>query len=320
MSRGRARGRRSARTTRGRETPGPSGFLVIDKPGGLTSHDVVDRARGWLGTRRIGHLGTLDPQATGVLPLAVRDATKVIPFVPTGPKVYRGAIRLGVATDTYDGDGEVVKRHAGPLPEAGQVREAVASFCGEGEQIPPMYSSIKRAGVPLYRLARRGQSVERAPRKIHIASFEMIRYEAPDVEVKIECSAGTYVRSVASDLGERLGCGAHLKALARLRSGPFLLEQARRPEDIEAELARNATSLTLLRPVSALGLAILELRPEDVRRVRNGGALPLGGPRRQAGERLAALDPSGELIAILEVSADFRLHPLRVLAPPGARA
>ena len=317
MSRG--RGSRTTRAARRREAPGPSGFLVVDKPRGLTSHDVVDLARRWLSTRRVGHLGTLDPQATGVLPLAVREATKLIPFVPAGPKVYRGAICLGVTTDTYDGDGEVVERYTGPLPNAERVREAVAAFCGEGEQIPPMYSSIKRAGVPLYRLARRGENVERAPRKVRIESFEVLRYEAPDVEVRVVCSPGTYVRSLASDLGDRLGCGAHLKQLARLQSGPFLYEQARTPETLEAELAQSALGVPLLRPVSVLGLPVLELRAEDVRRVRNGAALPLGGPRRKAGERMAALDPSGALVAVLEISADFRLRPLRVLAAPGAR-
>ena len=137
------------------ERQGPSGFLVVDKPPGWTSHDAVDAARRWFATRQVGHLGTLDPQATGVLPLAVRRATKLIPFVPADPKVYRGTIRLGVETDTYDGDGQVVARHEGPLPDEETVRRGLASFCGEHEQVPPMYSAVKHGGVPLYRLARR---------------------------------------------------------------------------------------------------------------------------------------------------------------------
>ena len=165
------------------EAPGPSGFLVVDKPAGWTSHDVVDAARGWLGTQRIGHLGTLDPQATGVLPLAVRDATKLAPFVPSDPKVYRGVIRLGAETDTLDGDGQVLTRFEGALPEVDAVRAVLTTFLGEHEQIPPMYSAVKQGGVPLYRLARRGEEVERAPRKVRIDSFTLLRYDPPEAEV-----------------------------------------------------------------------------------------------------------------------------------------
>lgn len=295
------------------EAPGPSGFLVVDKPAGWTSHDVVDAARGWLGTQRVGHLGTLDPQATGVLPLAVRDATKLVPFVPGDPKLYRGTIRLGVETDTLDGDGMEVARHAGALPDEPALQTVLATFLGEHEQVPPMYSAVKQGGVPLYRLARRGEEVERAPRKVRIDSFRLLSYRPPEVDVEVQCSPGTYVRVLAAEVGARLGCGGHLQSLRRLRSGPFDHAQATPPEVLAAEAERGEIEARLVRPVAALGMAALRLDAEDARRVLNGGALPQGGGVRAPGERIAALDPTGALLAILEVAPDRRLRPLRVL-------
>lgn len=303
-----------SRRRRDDERPGPSGFLVVDKPTGWTSHDVVDAARRWFGTRRVGHLGTLDPQATGVLPLAVRDATKLISFVASDPKAYRGAIRLGAETDTLDGDGRIVRRSEAALPDEAAVRRALEGFVGEHEQVPPMYSAVKQGGVPLYRLARRGEEVERAPRQVRIDSFELVSYAPPDVTVEVVCSPGTYVRVLAAELGQRLGCGAYLQSLCRLRSGPFELAQAAPVELLEAEAERGAIEARLVRPAAALGLPAIRLGPDEARRVLHGGALPQGGAPRAPGERLAALDPTGALLAILEVGPDRRLKPLRVLA------
>lgn len=304
----------SRRRSRARdEASGPSGFLVVDKPRGWTSHDVVDAARRWLGTRRVGHLGTLDPQATGVLPLAVREATKLVPFVPMGPKVYRGTVRLGVETDTHDRDGRVVARHAGPLPDEARLRQALASFEGEHEQVPPMFSAVKHGGVPLYRLARRGEEVDRAPRKVRIERVVLMEYASPDARIEVVCSPGTYVRVLAADLGARLGCGAYLEELCRVRSGPFEIGQAVAPDALEAAAREGKLEERLVRPVAALGLAALRLRPDEARRVLHGATLPTGGSPRPPGERIAALDPTGALIAILEVGGDRRLHPLRVL-------
>ncbi len=299
--------------SRAHERPGASGFLVVDKPVGWTSHDVVDAARRWLETRRVGHLGTLDPQATGVLPLAVREATKLIPYVSGDPKVYRGTIHLGVETDTQDGDGRVVARHAGPLPDAEAVAELLASFRGEHEQLPPMYSAVKKGGVPLYRLARRGEQVERSPRKVRIDRFDLIGYVPPQAHIEVQCSPGTYVRTLAADVGVRLGCGAFLEALCRLRSGPFELAQAEPPDVLEAAAARGELEGRLLRPVAVLRLPTRRLGAEDARRILHGAVLPSGGAVRPVGERVAALDPTGAMIAILEVGPDRRLRPLRVL-------
>jgi tRNA pseudouridine55 synthase len=302
------------------ERPGPSGFLVVDKPAGWTSHDVVDAARRWFGTRRVGHLGTLDPQATGVLPLAVRDATKLVSFVSSDPKAYRGSIRLGAETDTLDGDGRIVRQSDAPPPDEAAVRRVLAGFVGEHEQVPPMYSAVKQGGVPLYRLARRGEEVERAPRKVRIDSFTLVSYAAPELSVEVQCSPGTYVRVLAAEVGQRLGCGAYLQSLCRLRSGSFELAQAAPVEVLEAEAERGEIEARLVRPAAALGMPALKLGPDDARRVLHGGSLPQGGAPRPAGDRVAALDPTGALIAILEVAPDRKLKPLRVLANLAAHA
>ena len=174
-----------------RERPGPAGFLVVDKPVGVTSHDVVDRARRWLGTRRVGHLGTLDPQATGVLPLAVRAATKLVPYVTDTNKGYVGTVELGVETDTLDAEGQVLRRHEGSLPGPEAILEALESFRGEIQQIPPMYSAVKKDGVPLHKLARRGEEVEREPKTVRIDRLELLQSNERELEIRVDCSAGT---------------------------------------------------------------------------------------------------------------------------------
>ncbi len=307
------------------DPPGPSGFLVVDKPVGWTSHEVVDAARRWFGIRRVGHLGTLDPLATGLLPLAIREATKLAPFVAQGSRVYVGSIRLGVATDTFDAEGRVLYRHDGPLPSEEMVREALAGFLGETLQIPPMFSSVKKGGVPLYRLARRGEEVERAPRPIRIESLEMHHYVPPEIGIEIACSPGTYVRTLASDLGEQLGCGAHLSGLRRTSSGPFLLDQAASVEDLEAAAGRGDCESWLIAPERALGLPVVALRVDQARRITHGGDIPVAeasgpfesGTPPRPGDRLAALAPSGTLLAVMELRPDRLLHPLRVLAASG---
>jgi tRNA pseudouridine55 synthase len=243
----------------------------------------------------------------------VRDATKLVPFVPGDPKVYRGTIRLGIETDTLDGDGEIVARHAGPLADEPALQGVLATFLGEHEQVPPMYSAVKQGGIPLYRLARRGEEVERAPRKVRIDAFRLLAYRPPEVDVEVQCSPGTYVRVLAAEVGARLGCGGHLQSLRRLRSGPFDHAQATTPEVLAAEAERGEIEARLVRPVAALGMPALRLDAEDARRVLNGAALPQGGSVRVPGDRVAALDPTGALLAILEVSPDRRLRPLRVL-------
>jgi tRNA pseudouridine55 synthase len=299
------------------EAPGASGFLVVDKPRGWTSHDVVDAARRLLGTRRVGHLGTLDPLATGVLPLAVREATKLAPFLASGEKVYTGEIELGAETDTLDADGRVVRRTTGELPSEQRLREALAGFVGEVLQVPPMYSAVKREGVPLHRLARAGREVARAPKKVRIHSLVLLEWTPPRARIEVRCSAGTYVRSLAADLGRALGCGGFLASLRRTRSGPFGAEQALPIEQLEAEAREGRLAARLIPPVNVLGLPVVRLEPPEERRVRHGGEVTLAGVALPVEGRVAAVGEQGELVAILEIRPGRRLQPLRVLQLAG---
>ena len=298
------------------ERPGPAGFLVVDKPRGWTSHDVVEAARGWLGTRRVGHLGTLDPLATGLLPLAIRRATKLVSYVD-GTKTYWSRIRLGIETDTLDADGAEVERYEGPLPEEAAVAEALSHFQGDIEQIPPMYSAVKLGGVPLYKLARRGEEVEREPRTVRIEAIRLLRYAAPDLEVEVVCSPGTYVRVLAQDLGRALGCGGHLADLRRTRNGPFTIEMAATPEALDAAAESGKLEERLIPPAEGVGLPQLPLDLEQLQRVIHGGDVRSGAlVRETVGGRYAAVDRSGDLVAILELGPAGMLRPIRVLRSP----
>lgn len=202
------------------------GVLLVDKPEGLTSHDVVDRVRHKLKMKRIGHAGTLDPNATGLLIILVGKATKLSQFLMGLDKTYEGTITLGVKTTTQDVEGDVVSER--PVPELTEeaVREAMQAFVGDQYQTPPMFSAKKMDGVPLYKLARKGKTVEREPRFIHVGSFHLDRWESPEIDFKLQCSKGTYVRTVADDLGEKLGCGGYLKELRRTDIERFRIEDS----------------------------------------------------------------------------------------------
>lgn len=202
------------------------GLLLVDKPGGITSHDVVHRVRRKLHIRRVGHAGTLDPMATGLLVILVGRATKASQYLMGADKVYEGTVRLGVTTNSQDADGEVLA--TAPVPEfaPGRIEEAVGSFLGDQYQTPPMFSAIKVGGVPLYKLARKGEEIEREPRFIRISKLEILGFEPPELRFRMHCTKGTYVRTFAHDLGQRLGCGGHLNALRRVASGVLSVEQA----------------------------------------------------------------------------------------------
>ncbi len=301
------------------EAPGASGFLVVDKPAGWTSHDVVDAARGWFGTRRVGHLGTLDPLATGVLPLAIRAATKLVLYVQDRDKGYAGAIRLGRVTDTLDAEGRVLREYSGPWPEEVRVEEAMQSFIGEQEQVPPMFSAVKKDGVRLHKLAREGREVEREPKRVRVERFALRKYDPPRLEIEVECSGGTYVRVLAADLGERLGCGAHLADLRRMRSGPFTIDQATSPDTLRAEAEAGEIERRLVSPLAALGLPALRLSADEVQRVAQGSEIPADGPPEVPGTRMVAHDNAGHVIGILELRPGRRLRPLRVLEPFAGR-
>jgi len=208
------------------EPQGPSGVLLIDKAPDMTSHDVVAIARRALNTKKIGHCGTLDPMATGLLMLVIGRATKIQDLLMSEDKEYEGTLSLGKTTSTQDRQGDVIEEKPVPALTAAQIEEAFGKFSGPFEQIPPMVSAIKKDGVPLYKLARKGQEIERAPRPVHVTDHKISRIELPEVDFTVNCSKGFYVRTYAHDIGQLLGCGAHLSALRRTRSGKFTLERA----------------------------------------------------------------------------------------------
>jgi tRNA pseudouridine55 synthase len=264
--------------------PAPSGILLIDKPSGITSHDAVARVRRALGEKKIGHAGTLDPMATGLLVLGVGRATRLLRFLGDAPKQYEGTGVLGVETSTLDADGEIVARAAVDVTES-RLRDAIARFQGDIDQVPPAYSAVKVGGERLYRAARRGEQVIALARRVHVYAFNLRRYEPPRFDFRVRCSGGTYVRSLVADVGKALGCGAHLAALRRTAVGPFRVEEARSPDD-------PGSTLPLDRAVAHLAGVTLE---EDEARAAGHGAIlgPAGirGPYR-------AIAPDGRLIGI----------------------
>ncbi len=202
------------------------GVLLIDKPSGLTSHDVVDRVRRKLKMKRIGHAGTLDPMATGLLIILVGKATKLSQYLMSLDKTYEGTITLGESTNTYDGEGEVMTKRPVPDLALDDVKAVVGSFIGDQYQKPPMFSAVKINGQPLYKMARQGKEIEREPRFIRISRFDVTRFESPEVDFSLDCTKGTYVRSLANDIGEKIGCGGYLSGLRRTASDKFNLENA----------------------------------------------------------------------------------------------
>jgi tRNA pseudouridine55 synthase len=210
------------------------GILLVDKPPDHTSHDVVARLRGKLKMKRIGHAGTLDPMATGLLIVLVGKATRVSQYLISLDKEYEGTVELGKVTDTQDADGEVMEtRPVPPLTEA-QVKAALQSFHGDQYQTPPMYSAIKIDGVPLYKSARKGEDVVREPRFIRVMTWELTRFALPQFDFRLRCTKGTYVRTLAHDIGQKLGCGAHLAALRRTATDKFNVSQALTLDQIQA--------------------------------------------------------------------------------------
>jgi tRNA pseudouridine55 synthase len=208
------------------------GALLIDKPVGPTSHDVVDAIRRQFGIKKVGHCGTLDPNATGLLMIVLGRGTKLSEKLMSSDKVYEGTIKFGETTDSYDADGELVASLPVPPTTLDELNELAAGFVGDQMQIPPMVSAVKKDGVPLYKLARKGVEVQREPRFIHVYNFRFSDYREPIGYFRVACTKGTYVRSLAHDLGQKLGCGAHLANLRRLVSGKFEVNDAIPFEDV----------------------------------------------------------------------------------------
>jgi tRNA pseudouridine55 synthase len=216
------------------------GAVLIDKPSGPTSHDVVDAIRRKFGIKKVGHCGTLDPNATGLLIIVLGRGTKLSEKLMGDDKVYEGTIRFGVATSSYDVDGEVLDTRPVPPLALERLNELAGEFIGDQMQTPPMVSAIKKDGVPLYKLARKGVEVEREPRLVHIYNFRFMNYSEPDGEFRLACTKGTYVRSIAHELGQKVGCGAHLAALRRSASGKFDVAEA---TPLDSVLSMTTTEL-----------------------------------------------------------------------------
>ena len=280
-----------------------SGILVVDKPVGLTSHDVVQIIRDGTGIRRAGHTGTLDPRASGVLVVLIGPAVRLSEYVSASDKRYQAIIRLGSSTDTYDAEGRFTRESSKPLEVTEeQFETTLKGFIGEIEQIPPAYSAIKVKGRHAYDMARKGEEVELEPRKIQVFHLEVLEWAPPEVVIEAHCSSGTYVRSLANDVGNALGCGAYLVGLRRTKSGRFSLRDATPLRKLQEAFTAGNWYQYLIPAAEALGdWEILELNPDQVDEVRHGHRVP-AAPGTHPG-MVRGVSMAGELVALLELVA-----------------
>lgn len=293
-----------------------NGILLLDKPAGPTSHDAVYAVRRALGERRVGHFGTLDPFATGLLVLAIGKATRLAPFCSDHDKAYRAVVRLGARSDTGDPEGEIEPVEVDAAPSLETVETACARWIGEVDQVPPAYSAKKVAGRRAYERARAGETVTLEPARVRIDAIEVVAYDFPDLELEIRCGPGTYVRALTRDLGEDLGTGGYCTGLRRTRSGPFELERALEWEDLDdGEAARAALLPT---GVAVADLPAVDLDAEAAIAAGHGRPVP-APPELEGGEGWVVLRGPRGLIGMAERSDDA-LHPRKVLFPEGETA
>jgi tRNA pseudouridine55 synthase len=276
------------------------GLLLVDKPRGVTSHDVVDVVRRALGTKKVGHAGTLDPMATGLLLIGVGRATRLLRFLGALPKTYEGTLRLGVETTTLDADGDVVRETAVDVTDA-EVGDAMRALVGESLQRPPAYSAVKVGGRKLYEAAREGERLEAKPRPIRVGAFDLLSYQAPDAKFRVVCSGGTYVRVLAADVGAALSCGAHLIGLRRTAIGPYSVVDAVAPDGPGEPLPLDAAVSHLPR---------LELDADEAVAASHGRPL---GPAGLTGP-YAVFGPNARLIGVYEDDGP-QARPQVILAP-----
>ena len=277
-------------------TPTTDGIVVVDKPGGMTSHDVVARVRRLAATRRVGHAGTLDPMATGVLVVGVGRATRLLGYLAGQDKEYDATIRLGVTTTTDDAEGEPIEtRDAGGVDDV-TLEAEVAKLTGAIEQVPSAVSAVKVGGVRAYKRVRDGESVELEPRSVTVMEFDIVERRGDDIDVRVACSTGTYIRALARDLGSALGVGAHLTALRRTRVGRFELDRARTLDELAAQF-----DLIPLADVVAATFPRWDAEPDDARRISLGQRLaPVGLPAGPVG----VFGPDGAVVALVEERDD----------------
>lgn len=286
------------------------GFLNVNKPPSVTSHDVVAKVRRGLGLKKVGHAGTLDPLATGVLVLCIGAATRLSEYVMQSSKRYRARVHLGITTDTYDAEGAVQRERDISGITRGEVERQLAAFVGEIAQVPPMYSAVKQGGRKLYELARAGQTVERQARIVTIERLETLDWSPPEFTLDVVCSAGTYIRSLAHDLGEALGVGAHLAGLVRVTSGSFTLDDA---VALDTLLASEDWQQYLVPVQTALAdWPSVHLDAMDVEKVRHGRTV---ADKAAVDDRLAlAFAPQGDFVAVLKAEAG-KWRPEKVFFP-----
>ena len=277
-----------------------SGALVVDKPVGMTSHDVVQAIRNGTGLRRAGHTGTLDPRASGVLVILVGPAVRLSEYVSASDKRYQAIIRLGGSTDTFDGEGLVTLTKDPVSVTEAQFEEALKTFVGEIEQTPPPYSAVKVQGRKAYEMAREGEPVDLAPRKITVHHLEVLEWTPPEVVIDVHCSSGTYVRSLANDLGVMLGCGAYLIGLRRTKSGRFSLRDSVPLRKLQEAFTAGNWYQYLIPAAEALGdWPAIELSPDEVEGVRHGHRVKVVGDPTET--KVRGVSTQGELVALMEI-------------------
>jgi tRNA pseudouridine55 synthase len=293
-----------------------NGALIVDKSPDWTSHDVVNKVRRILGERSIGHLGTLDPLATGVLPLLVGSSTRLARFYGQSDKVYEAVIQFGWSTDTYDAAGERTSDPVSVSLTRERFEQTLAAFRGVIQQLPPAYSAKKIAGVPAYELARKNQPVELAPVEVEVYELTLANLNGDRATIRVNCSAGTYIRSIAHDLGTILGCGAHIAELRRTRSGEFSIEEARTIEELESLKSEDRLSEAILPARELLpGFPEIVIDGATAAQIRNGRNFHTSPFRvRQGSRQVKAVTESGALLAIGEAVLPNVYHPVVVFA------
>jgi tRNA pseudouridine55 synthase len=291
------------------------GVIVIDKPEGWTSHDVVAKARGIVRTKRVGHLGTLDPIATGVLPLVIERATRLAQFYTRSDKIYEGVVRFGWSTDSYDRTGEATSEKIQVSPDAAEVERLLAQFRGEFWQTPPPVSAKKVGGQRAYDLARKSLPVELEPVSVQVFSLTLLEVSGPDIRLRVHCSGGTYVRSMAHDLGRAMGCGAHLLELRRTASGEFEIGQALTIPRLQALAAEDRLAEALVPAAKMLPeFPCVLVDDATVGQIRHGRNFPASPFRSQPASRyVKAVTREGALVAIGEAVLQNVYHPVVVM-------
>lgn len=279
-----------------------SGALVVDKPVGMTSHDVVQAIRNGTGLRRAGHTGTLDPRASGVLVILVGPAVRLSEYVSASDKRYQAIIRLGGTTDTFDAEGKFTPTKDPVNVTEAEFEEALKTFVGEIEQVPPAHSAVKVGGRKAYEMARKGEEVELEPRKITVHHLEVLEWTPPEVVIDVHCSSGTYVRSLANDLGKKLGCGAYLVGLRRTKSGKFTLRDATPLRKLQEAFNAGNWYQFLIPAAEALGdWPSVELNPDEVEGVRHGHRVK-AKEADTVNEKVRGISTQGELVALMELT------------------